>query len=124
MRTWLIISVVASILISVVIGERMYINKFTESFDAFISDELNKASDEHSVSYEEENIRILWQKHKNLIFTFTNHNLYSEIDEHLVKIKFYSDNKDYKNLFVQLSMLEKENLKLKEMILFNLANIF
>lgn len=124
MRTWLIISVVATILISVVIGERMYINKFTESFDAFISDALDKASDEESVSHEEENIRKLWHKHKNLIFTFTNHNLYSGIDEHLVKIKFYSQTEDYKNLYIQLSMLEKENLKLKEMISFNFANIF
>ena len=124
MRTWITIFVITVLIVTIAVGEKIYVSKFSNEMEKILFQSKSKIVNKENIESEIEKLYDLWNKSKTTIFSFTNHNLYSTIDELLIKLKYYSSYSDYDNLYMQIMLFEIEKDKLRETLEFNFGNIF
>lgn len=92
MKKLIIISIIFALMLGGAIWEIFYTtNVYSDVYDGLIA--VQKSMDEHEDVYNEETLRLtdevigIWEKNKEILFCFGNHNVLRMIDEKLESLK-------------------------------------
>lgn len=92
MKKLIIISIIFALMLGGAIWEIFYTtNVYSDIYDGLIA--VQKSMDEHEDVYNEETLRLtdevvdIWEKNKEILFCFGNHNVLRMIDEKLESLK-------------------------------------
>lgn len=96
MRTLVIVLLLLAVLTGAFVAEHMIIKDFFDGLGddvAYIKESLMKNSD---ISKPCENLLNHWEKHKNTLYTISNHNYFQELHSDIHMLKYYSGINDRK----------------------------
>ncbi len=102
MRTWITLITVGAVLFSIVFAEQLYISRFGEETKLMIGNLENKIQ-QHTITSEDIlAIENKWNKSKDIIYVFANHNSFVTLENTVSLMKNYEKNKNYDRLYTEL----------------------
>ena len=102
----------------------MYMENFCIKVERILDTITSKISVGSLIDAELNSLDKLWNDSKQVIFVFTNHNLYSDVDEIIVKLRSFSTQDEFDDVVLLIHLLENEKNKLRDALRFDIGNIF
>ena len=91
MRTIIVIVCIIALLVSFVAGEKFFVNDFCVEFSHDIKNLGDALLKEDNPKDKAKKLNKKWEKQKNSIFVFANHNNFKEIETEIYNIEYYID---------------------------------
>lgn len=102
MRTWITIITICVVLSVIVITEQIYISDFKNEIESNVSMLKDKIHQKTVATEDVLKLERNWNKSKNIIYIFANHNSFITLENAVSLMKNYVKNKNYDKLYVEL----------------------